>query len=1007
MATSRRTATNENVNTFGGANRDYTSMATWESDTDIDLVGGAQSEVLECYADAASYNVIVLLAGATTNASYFRIIRAADNAKHNGTVNTGCFQILTTTAGFPIRLSEDFAQVQDLVVSMSFSSASSFKGIETAKPYDGTKVIGCIAHACVNTGSGAVSAAIEADGDDAIAVNCLAYDNELVGIEVNIDAGKTARIYNCTSIDNGALGFNNFGAGTAIIKNSLAEGNATGDFQTVPSWDTGTEYNASGDGSAPGTNSRINQTFTFRDVGNDDFHLAPNDGGARDFGTDLSADSDFPFDDSITPLNGTTFTPRPQPSGGSWDIGAFEYRAGPALVRAGGATGTSLTIDIGDAGNNRLIAIFAGDESDGTSLTGVTVDGKTATKVTEADNPSGLGNHLELWYIDEDGLGASAGSVTIAITGGDAGWAIHAQVFYGVDQDGEFDAEIEEAVASAADIDVENVTVPAGGIVVMGAGQGSSGQADNWTSPLIEVTDGPGPSSAVLATAAAIETSLQTNKTYSCTMSVTFNRGTGIVASWAPFILTTTSTTTVTTTTVVTTTTEQFLLAGTADLQTTTPDAILTVLQELAGTADLQTTTPDALLTVLRELAGAADLVTTTPDALLTVLRELTGTADLVTTTPDALLSLLMELSGTADLQTTTPDAQISTLIELAGTAALQTTTPDAILTLLIELSGTSALVTTTPDAALSLLMELSGTAALVTTTPDAQVSLILELAGTAAMQTTTPDALLTVLRELIGTADLVTTTPDAYLSLLVELSGTAALVTTTPDAQISTLIELLGTADLVTTTPDALLTVLRELTGTADLVTSTPDAALTTAIILAGTAAMQTTTPAALMEVLRELIGTAGLQTTTPDALLTVLRELLGTADLVTDTPDAQLLTALELSGTAGLQTTTPDALLTLLMELAGTADLVTDTPDAILCLRYLLSGTADLVTDTLDALLFVLRELSGTADLVTITPDAFIKLVEIAVIDPDLTSKTKIRSLCHLTKKRTITSL
>ena len=96
MASSRRNATNENISSFGSAGRDYTSLATWESDTDNNLVGLAQSEVLEGYADAASFNGTIVIAGAITNSSYFRIFRAAPNAKHKGHVNSGCFKILNT-----------------------------------------------------------------------------------------------------------------------------------------------------------------------------------------------------------------------------------------------------------------------------------------------------------------------------------------------------------------------------------------------------------------------------------------------------------------------------------------------------------------------------------------------------------------------------------------------------------------------------------------------------------------------------------------------------------------------------------------------------------------------------------------------------------------------------------------------------------------------------------------------------------------------------------------------
>ncbi len=204
----------------------------------------------------------------------------------------------------------------------------------------------------------------------------------------------------------------------------------------------------------------------------------------------------------------------------------------PAFIRSGGATGTSFSMDIGSAGTNRLVVVIAGDESTGTSLTDVTVDSKSCNKVTEADNPTGAGNHQEMWYCDEDDLGSSAGSVTIAIVGGDAGWGVHGHLYIDVDQTGPAGSWVEEAATGVATIEVELVDVPADGLVVMGAGHGSSGTFTSWTSPLEERTDGPNPSSAVLATASEVESSAQTDKTYIATASGNFNRGSGIVAVW-------------------------------------------------------------------------------------------------------------------------------------------------------------------------------------------------------------------------------------------------------------------------------------------------------------------------------------------------------------------------------------------------------------------------------------------------------------------------------------------
>ncbi len=228
------------------------------------------------------------------------------------------------------------------------------------------------------------------------------------------------------------------------------------------------------------------------------------------------------------------------------------------FVRSGGITGTSFSFDIGSAGTDRLVVVIADDESSGNNLAGVTVDGKSCNLVARADNAVGLGNHQEMWYCDEDDLGSSNGAVTVAISGGDADWGTHGHLYTGVSQSGFTDSGIDQSTTSGTTITVTGIDVPAGGLVVMGAATGNSGgfTTGGWTSPLTERTDGPNPSSAVLATASGAESSQQTGKSYTATADTTITtRATGIVAVWPKFVEPTTTTSTTTTTTSTTTTT--------------------------------------------------------------------------------------------------------------------------------------------------------------------------------------------------------------------------------------------------------------------------------------------------------------------------------------------------------------------------------------------------------------------------------------------------------------------
>jgi hypothetical protein len=223
-----------------------------------------------------------------------------------------------------------------------------------------------------------------------------------------------------------------------------------------------------------------------------------------------------------------------------------------SFVRSGGVTGSSFSFDIGSAGTDRLIVVIVGDEqaSGQTDLTGVTVDGKSCNLVTISHNTQDpTRNHQEMWYCDEDDLGSSNGSVTVAISGDDGSWAIHAHLYIGVSQSGPIDFQIDNTSDNQFEILPAALDIPANGFVVFGAGNGNletyndndwdtnpTEGSDDGISPEIEMTettDSPNPTSAVLATAYWISnTSAQTNRLFRARNSISTNRGTGIIAAW-------------------------------------------------------------------------------------------------------------------------------------------------------------------------------------------------------------------------------------------------------------------------------------------------------------------------------------------------------------------------------------------------------------------------------------------------------------------------------------------
>jgi hypothetical protein len=321
MASSRKKGTNEHISTYGNATRDYTSLATWEADTDNDLVTLAQSEVLECYDDAASFNDYVTLDGAITNASYFRIIRPAAGQGHDGTPNNG-FTINNTTDIAAIILKENNSQIQDLIVFNTIDSSTTRNAcsLQTTGAF-----IGCIAKSTNATASGGRGFGVSTAGGGFL-INCLAYKCKSMGIDFGAVAGQTMNAYCCTAYGNGDTGFNirNAVAGTINLISCLSTANTIKDFSAAATPTKIVIYCASGDDTADdwgGSGNRINQTFTFANTAIDDYHLAPNDAGARNYG--------YPFetfnDDINDGIMGAGKAGQTRPGESAWDIGFDEF----------------------------------------------------------------------------------------------------------------------------------------------------------------------------------------------------------------------------------------------------------------------------------------------------------------------------------------------------------------------------------------------------------------------------------------------------------------------------------------------------------------------------------------------------------------------------------------------------------------------------------------------------------------------------------------------------------
>jgi len=280
MASARRTGVNENISTLKSSGGDYTDPAVWESDTDINLVSATQSEVLEC--DAGTYNVAVILAGATTSASYFRIVRPAAGAFHDGTPDTGVIFDGGAVKG-PFQIQEANSSFQDLVGTSAITDSIEYPVWWCSTFSAGADMVGCIADSPTNAGAG-FTTGLRSD-TSAKVIDCISINPDGRGF---LAVGSAAQFLNCTSVGAGGAGFWAHN-GTTVAKNCLATGSTGNDFDDNGATGTWTgNNNASEDGTAPGTSSRTSQTFTFANAGDKDYHLDLDDAGAKGYGADLS-----------------------------------------------------------------------------------------------------------------------------------------------------------------------------------------------------------------------------------------------------------------------------------------------------------------------------------------------------------------------------------------------------------------------------------------------------------------------------------------------------------------------------------------------------------------------------------------------------------------------------------------------------------------------------------------------------------------------------------------------
>jgi hypothetical protein len=319
-------------------NGDYTSLEACMDANEQDLTdaGGDYFIAKICGTDlggggwdAADTTAVDISGWTTAENNYIRIYTTA-TARHDGKWDTGAY-ILNPAAGYRISLSEGWVEFEGLQIQNSSTAVDNNNGINmpNAAVSGNVWISYCIFRGNDDHGWYDIAIVAENNTGNIYIFNNIIYDwgkNNASSGGIRINSNGAAQN---TYIENNTLHENYAGLersdGTVIAINNLVEGSGN-TLAYVGTFAAGTDYNATDgtDAIGVGTHNQTSQTFTFTDDTNGDhglrdFHLASNDAGAKDLGTDTVNSG---YTDDIDEVA----------RAGSWDIGADEYAAAGVTI---------------------------------------------------------------------------------------------------------------------------------------------------------------------------------------------------------------------------------------------------------------------------------------------------------------------------------------------------------------------------------------------------------------------------------------------------------------------------------------------------------------------------------------------------------------------------------------------------------------------------------------------------------------------------------------------------
>lgn len=308
----------------------YTSLWAWENAWGGIDFSGCDAGDLTCVNKVAVAKIDGPWSDADTTAfiiddwvtdatRYIKIYTTA-SARHSGKWDNTKYRMeVGDDNGNAIDIWEDYVRIDGLQIKKSYTLSGTSRPILSRYSADTSAEVYISNNILVgNFSAGSTCAGISSEKSGITRIwNNIIYNfvngtNSCWGIIVD---GGTQYVYNNT-IQNSYTGIWRW-SGTPIVKNNLISSCTTATQSLTGS--ANVDYNAtdlSSLGYTAQAHDRTSQTFKFADEANDDFHLGASDPGARNYGTDLSADAVIPFSTDIDR----------QDRKGTWDIGADEAK---------------------------------------------------------------------------------------------------------------------------------------------------------------------------------------------------------------------------------------------------------------------------------------------------------------------------------------------------------------------------------------------------------------------------------------------------------------------------------------------------------------------------------------------------------------------------------------------------------------------------------------------------------------------------------------------------------